>query len=440
MARVTAAAPLTQIFLRSIKAPATGRVDCPDGATPGLCLRVTARDVRTWTLRMRDGAGNLRRITLGHVTGGQGFPWARKQGEAMRQDVRHNRRDPKLERAEAKKVAKERAERDRLTFGVLVGEWRQLKLRDRTPRYAAEAERALLYAFKLRWSRPAADLDRKTVARVLAACKPVMAGRTAAYGRACFHWATKRELLTSNPFIGHDVAAVGQRDRVLDDREIAEVWRASLTDTGLYGPIVRLLLLLLLTAQRKEEVAGMDWAELSPDLSTGTIPGKRTKNGKSSIVPMSGLAWAQLPTVRSSGLVFPGEGSRKDAKDPQPRFQAWSRAKTRLDNHVTEARATNSRKAGAGPKLFPSWVLHDLRRTCATGLQRLGIRSEVTAAVLNHLSGARAGIQGIYQRHDWAIEKRIALAEWAERIQQITSGRGESGNEADMTQTACLRK
>ena len=78
---------------------------------------------------MRDEAGNLRHITLGHVTGGQGLAWAPKQAEVMRQDVRHNRRDPKLERAEAKKVAKERAERDRLTFGVLVGEWRQLKLR-----------------------------------------------------------------------------------------------------------------------------------------------------------------------------------------------------------------------------------------------------------------------------------------------------------------------
>ena len=425
MARSTAAAPLTALSLRNIKAPATGREDHADGATPGLCLRVTANDVRTWTLRMRDGAGELRRITLGPVTDKQGLAWARKQAEAMRQDVRHNRRDPKRERAEAIKAAHDKAERDRLTLGVLVADWRRLKLRDRTPRYAAEAERAIRYAFGKQWDKPAAELDRKAVARVLAGCKPVMAGRTAAYGRACFQWAIKRELLASDPFTGHDVAAVVQRDRVLDDGELAEVWQASEADTGLHGPIVRLL---ILTGQRKEEVACMAWEELSPDLATWTIPGERTKNGAAQIVPLSALAQAQLPATRGKGLVFPGEGVRRVPAAPQPGFQAWSKGKARLDTHIEKARAAAASEAGTDAASLPAWRLHDLRRTCATGLQRLGIRMEVTEAVLNHVSGSRGGIVGIYQRHHWQDEKRAALDAWARHVAWLLSGQDDAGN------------
>ena len=392
-----------------------------DGATPGLCLRVTANDVRTWTLRMRDGGGELRRITLGPVNAQQGLAWARKQAESMRQDVRHNRRNPTAERAAAVKAKHDKAERDRLTLGVLVADWRRLKLRDRTASYAAEAERAIRYAFGKQWDKPAADLDRKAVARVLAACKPVMAGRTAAYGRACFQWAIKRELLASDPFTGHDVAAVVQRDRVLDDSELAEVWRASEDDTGLHGPIVRLL---ILTGQRKEEVAGMAWSEVSPDLATWTIPGGRTKNGAAQIVPLSALAQAQLPATRGKGLVFPGEGVRLDPDAPQPGFQGWSKGKARLDAHIEKARAAAATKAGSDAVPLDGWRLHDLRRTCATGLQRLGVRLEVTEAVLNHVSGSRAGIVGIYQRHHWTDEKRAALDLWAQHVAKAV-GKGK---------------
>src|SRR4051812_10354959 len=108
---------------------------------------------------MRDSAGELRRFSLGAQNDAQGLAWARKQAEAMRQDVRHNRRDPKRERAEAIKAAHAKAERDRLTLSVLVADWRKLKLQDRTPRYRAEAERALHHAFGVQWSSPAVDLD-----------------------------------------------------------------------------------------------------------------------------------------------------------------------------------------------------------------------------------------------------------------------------------------
>jgi hypothetical protein len=72
-------------------------------------------------------------------------------------------------------------------------------------------------------------------------------------------------------------------------------------------------------------------------------------------------------------------------------------------------------------------VVHDLRRTTATGLQRLGVRLEVTEAVLNHVSGTRAGVVGIYQRHDWSAEKRAALNAWARHLLALVPGEADSG-------------
>jgi integrase len=172
--------------------------------------------------------------------------------------------------------------------------------------------------------------------------------------------------------------------------------------------------LLMLTGQRREEVAGMTWAEISEGLATWTIPGTRTKNGVPHLVPLSQPVRELLQGLLSGpealqrghqdrraklALVFPGERGTP--------FSGWSKAKSALD--------TASGVSG--------WWLHDLRRTLATGLQRLGVRLEVTEAVLNHLSGSRAGIVGIYQRHDWAEEKRSALDAWSAHLLAAAEGR-----------------
>jgi integrase len=194
-----------------------------------------------------------------------------------------------------------------------------------------------------------------------------------------------------------------KRDRVLSDEEAAAIWRAAGAAAQPFGAIVRLL---MLTGQRREEVAGMTWAEVSEDFATWTIPATRTKNGIPHLVPLSQPARELLHALASDGpadvqaasrranrsLVFPGERGTP--------FGGWSKAKSALD-----------RASGVS-----GWWLHDLRRTLATGLQRLGVRLEVTEAVLNHLSGSRAGIVGIYQRHDWAAEKRSALDRWSAHL------------------------
>jgi integrase len=215
----------------------------------------------------------------------------------------------------------------------------------------------------------------------------------------------------SNPFADLPLLTTSnKRDRVLNDQEATAIWRVAGEATHPFGTIVRLL---MLTGQRREEVAGMMWAELSEDLATWTIPATRTKNGIPHFVPLSqparellhSLASDRLEDVRGThqptklALVFPGERNTP--------FSGWSKAKSALD-------------AASG---VSGWWLHDLRRTLATGLQRLGVRLEVTEAVLNHLSGSRAGVVGIYQRHDWAEEKRSALDAWSAHLLAASEGK-----------------
>jgi integrase len=204
----------------------------------------------------------------------------------------------------------------------------------------------------------------------------------------------KRGALVENPFTNLPLAPTVRRERVLTDNELAAIWRAT-DETGTFAGIVRSL---ILTGQRREEMAGMAWAELSDDFSIWTIPANRTKNGMIHIVPLPEPTRELLrATPQTNDLVFPG---LKGA------FSGWSKAKAALDA-----------RSGVG-----DWRLHDLRRTMATGLQRLGVRLEVTEQILNHVSGGRAGVVGICQRHDFAEEKRAALAAWGEHVMDVVGG------------------
>jgi integrase len=209
-------------------------------------------------------------------------------------------RHPAAERKEAAAAERARRVRDRLTLRVLIEDWNRLHLAERRPSYAAEAVRALHYAFAAHLDDAAEDLDRAAVVRALDTIvrrrrredgevgKPrgvAMTGRTAAYGRAAFVWAVKRGAVRTNPFEALPVRkGIAKRERVLSDTEIGEIWRAAADATSPCGTITRLL---LLTGQRRGEVAGMTWGEISDDLTIWTLPGERTKNGAAHTVPLS---------------------------------------------------------------------------------------------------------------------------------------------------------
>jgi integrase len=414
-----------------------------DDGQRGLALRVTASGGRTF-LCQYTLHGHKWRVPLGACSA-LSLSKAREAAAAIMGDVAKGR-NPVVLRKEAVAAERARRTRNRLTLRVLIEDWNRAHLIGRRPTYAAEAVRALHYAFADHLDDAAEDLDRAAVVRALDALirrrkrkdgggghkskGAAMTGRTAAYGRAAFAWAVKRGALSVNPFADLPIAkSIAKRERVLSDAEIAEIWRAVGDATSPYGTIIRLL---LLTGQRRGEVAGMTWSEVSEDLTTWTLPAERTKNGVAHSVPLGSLAHdllaALLPNdpkeamrVRVSGaLVLPGAVGTP--------FAGWSKAKRALDKAIIDNRAKTATAAGAGPSPLIPWSVHDLRRTVATGLQRLGVRLEVTEAVLNHISGSRGGIAGVYQRHDWAAEKRAALDAWTTHVLAVTDHRFARAN------------
>jgi integrase len=379
-----------------------------DGEQRGLGVRVTAGGSKTY-LAQCNWRGQKRRIPLGSCSA-LSLAKARDAVRAIMGDVAKGI-DPAAERKKAKA-------HEALTLSALLSDWQGLHLASKRPRYAAEAVRAVRNAFSRYLDLPAADLDRATAVKTLDAMarkgSAAMAARTAAYGNAAYGWAVKRGALSVNPFLNLPVASDIRRERVLSDDELGAVWRAAF-GAGAFSGIVRLL---MLTGQRREEVAGMTWAELSGDFLAWTIPASRAKNGATHIVPLSAPAQDLLRNVPRFGarqpvleLVFPG------LRGP---FNGWTKAKAALD-------------ARSG---VTSWRLHDLRRTMATGLQRLGVRLEVTEQVLNHVSGSRAGIVGVYQRHDFASEKRAALEAWGNHVLAVVEGRANAGNVVTLRESA----
>lgn len=247
-----------------------------------------------------------------------------------------------------------------------------------------------------------------------------------AYASVLFGWAAKRGDIAANPL--KDMAkpeAPKARERVLTDDELAAVWKASATSVEPFGPFFRLL---ILTGQRRAEVTGMNWNELDRASSIWTIPADRAKNRVAHIVPLSSMAIAELDRLALAGQVKAKLDNPDSKRWPKAGFVLSTTGKTGISG-VTKVKNTldaTIAKAREGEALA-GWRIHDLRRTLATGLQRLGVRFEVTEAVLNHISGSRAGVAGIYQKHDWKEEKRSALDAWARHVEAILKP-AERGN------------
>ena len=226
---------------------------------------------------------------------------------------------------------------------------------------------------------------------------PVAASRARIALSSMFTWAMKEGFCTFNPVTATNDPGAGikPRNRVLDDAELAKVWNACADDD--YGRSIRLL---ILTGQRLREVGEMSWSELDRDTGKWRIPGSRTKNGRDHELTLSGMAWAIIDTVprRDWNYHLFGRSSRG--------FTGWSARKALLDQKVK----------------IPPWVVHDLRRSVATGLANLGVQPHVIEALLNHVSGHKRGVAGVYNRSIYERETRNALALWAEHIHAITTG------------------
>ena len=212
-----------------------------------------------------------------------------------------------------------------------------------------------------------------------------------------FSWGMREGFVGANPVINTNKREETARDRVLSNAELRTIWQA--LDDDQYGAVVKLL---LLTGQRKSEIAKLRWSEIDFDRNVIALPASRTKNGRPHEIPMSETVQQLLksqPRVDGRDLVF---GKRVGP------FSGFSQAKDKLTH--------------AHCRCAP-WTLHDLRRSAATGMAELGIAPHIIEAVLNHVSGHKAGIAGIYNRALYTAEKAQALARWDEHIASLVQGR-----------------
>ena len=184
------------------------------------------------------------------------------------------------------------------------------------------------------------------------------------------------------------------------DAELRNIWLAA---DKLGGPFAALVKLLMLTGQRRDEVARMTWSEVDLDARLWTLPKERSKNGQPHDIPLSEPAVAILESLPRIGDTFVLTTDGKTAASN------YSANKRRLDALL--------------PADMPPWWLHDLRRTAASGMARLGINLPVIEKVLNHSSGSFGGIVGVYQRHNFSDEKRHALERWGAHVADLVSGR-----------------
>ena len=413
-----------------------------DDALPGFGLRITASGQKVFLFQYRWGA-RVRRIRLGRY-GDLTPAQARRLAEKARGDVAAGN-DPMGERQakiaaenDAREAREAEAEADAFTFARLVDEWAREKLSLRSLSYQREALRALRVSLGELLPLPARKVDAAMLRAALGkitSTTPRAIGITArgpvpergrpgttiqkrvrAYVHAMFAWAVANGLAESNP--AATVRIEGRsapRERVLTDAELGEAWRAAGKIGWPWGPFFRLL---MLTLQRKAEVAGMRWSEISVDGTRWEIPGARTKNRKPHIVylvPQAREILAGLPRL----TIPPGHTPSPYVFTTTGRvpIQDFSHAKDKIDRLILQERMERAQATRELPAPLEPWRNHDLRRTGTTVMVRMRVRWEVADRILNHVGSVISGVKAVYQLYDFLDERQAALEKWAEHLE-----------------------
>jgi integrase len=370
-----------------------------DAKTPGFAVRVrrAADDSihRMWVAQ-RKRHGKIIRIKIGSASE-MAIDVARSEARKLlaKIDLGHN---PAAERRA------ETAKNDR-TMGALVAEYLEKKKREVRPSTLDEITRYLSKGphFKTLHNVPVHEIDRARVASCLRVIVNEGKAATAREARQClsafFVWAMGEGLAELNPVIGTNrPEGIKPRERVLDDGELAAIWRACGDDDG--GRVVKLL---ILTGCRRSEIGALSWSWFVPDMASFTIPSERSKNGRAHMLPV-------MPMMRSIIEGVPRVANRDQlfGLSHAGGFSMWAEGKKALD-----------RKLGGNVK---PWRLHDLRRSVATKMADIGVQPHIIEAALNHQSGHKAGVAGIYNRSSYKIEVRNALATWHDHLRTLVAG------------------
>ncbi|MGD9919449.1 MAG: tyrosine-type recombinase/integrase [Paenirhodobacter sp.] len=404
---------LTAATVEKLK-PTDKRQEIPDSLCTGLYLTVQPSGKKGWQVRYRHG-GTHRRMTLG------AYPVlsladARQRARDMLAAATEGR-DPAGEVKAAKAPKPPKPETDRDTVAAVI----DLFLRRHASRNRRGDDVAAMFKREImaKWGeREIQSISKRDVIEVLDAIvdrgSPVTANRLRAHLNTLFNWAKGRDIVQANPLDGIKPPAPEKpRDRVLSDDEIRLFWNAC---DGLGYPFGPLYHILLLTGQRLREVAEMTWREV--DGNTWTLPADRSKNGDEHVIPLS-------PEVLAILEGLPRIGRFPFSTTGETPVSGFTRAKERLDKLMGEA-VNKDLPEGADPVAIAAFTIHDLRRTAATGMAGLRFPPHVVEAVLNHRSGTRRGVAGVYNRFDYADEKRAALDAWSRRVAVLVEG--EAGN------------
>jgi integrase len=428
---------LTTVAVKNLR-PGRKRREISDGGCPGLHLIIQPTGRKSWALRIRRPNGQSAKVTLGScdVSGAEIAGEPVVGGHLTLAAARRLATDLHRQRAMGKDIAadavaakrRKKHAREALaaaTFGRAVVDYVDYaKTRQRSwvavGRMLGIDEDLKVIAGGLadRWrDKPVSEIDGHDIHAIVEDRRHRgipgrgrrAAGATAALAcvfharlSSLFTWLRTKRRIETNPVAG--VAAPDgpkARDRVLSDLEVIALWRATDEVGEPFGSIFKLL---LLTGCRLNEIAGMQWNELSTDGATLHLPAERVKNKRPHDVALSPLARdiiASATRIDGASFVFTVTG-----RSP---VNGFSRVKGRLD---------------AITGIDEPWRTHDIRRTVASGLQRLGVPLPVTEKILNHVSGSFSGIVGIYQRHEYAAEQRVALERWADHITGLVEGRG----------------
>jgi integrase len=421
---------LTSAAASKIKA-GRDRIERKDGGTPGLYLAIYPTGLRSFAMKFRRPNGKLARLTLGYYDPAakgnpvEGGPLSLPMARALAAEI-NRQRAIGLDVIEIRHRSKlEKQARVGDTFGDCA--------RDFVNQYAKRENRRWRDSIRLlglvangdeletipkglvdRWGdRPIADIDGDDVHFIIDEARekgvPGLVRKTKgkpseSMARALhaalsmmFSWLVAKRRLRVSPVKGvAKPKASNKRDRVLGDDEIKKFWQAS-EEIG--KPVQQVLKILLLTGCRMDEIRELRRDELSADGETAIIGGDRTKNKRAHVVPLSPLCWSLIESVEAKGdFVF-------SISDDGP-VAIGSIIKAKLDASMK----------------VKAWQFRDLRRTAATGMAELGISPHIIEACLNHVSGAKASVAGIYNRAAYLPEKKAALNRWASHVLGIVSG------------------
>ena len=388
---------LTAKFVENVKAER--RIDYWDDVERGLVLRVSPTGVKSWTVvYTRESDGAKRRVTLGQFPA-VSLEKARAKALKAKTAVSEGG-DPagdKRERREAMTIKQ---------LGALYLE----KYAKRNKKTWAEDERLLkVEVYPEIGDMKAVAVKRRDLLDIIEA--KAEAGHLAASNqilavvRKMFNWAVDGDYLETSPAIGVKPRGKAvRRDRVLSDAEVKAIWNA-LPEAAFRVGTADVFRLLLLTGQRSGEVCGMRRSEIDVDEARWTIPGGRTKNGLTHVVPLSPSALAIVQAALEKA---------DDEKDA-PLF---TRTGVPIESNAIAQAARLKLQVTDEP-----WTPHDIRRTVATGMAGISIAPHIVEAVLNHISGFKAGVAGVYNRNTYEPEKRRALDMWAEHLAALTDGR-----------------